>query len=193
VDTAPTAERLLEHLTEPQREAVTHAQGPLLVLAGPGSGKTRVITHRAAYLAVTVTQPRHILAITFTNKAANEMAERMRRLGAGRVTCSTFHSFCARLLRIHGERVGLKANFSIYDDSDQTAAVKQAIELAGQNADHFTPGNIVNAISKAKNDMIDAERYAAEASGWDQKMIAPVYAPTSRCWPPRTPPISTTC
>lgn len=170
-----SAEQLLEHLTEPQREAVTHAQGPLLVLAGPGSGKTRVITHRAAYLALTVTHPRHILAITFTNKAANEMAERMRRLGAGRVTCSTFHSFCARLLRIHGERVGLGPNFSIYDESDQMAAVKQALELAGQDRDHFTPANVVNAISKAKNDMIDAERYAAEATGWDQKMIAPVY------------------
>jgi DNA helicase-2/ATP-dependent DNA helicase PcrA len=167
---------LLANLTEPQREAVVHAHGPLLVLAGPGSGKTRVITHRAAYLACTVTEPRHILAITFTNKAANEMGERMRRLGAGRVTCSTFHSFCARLLRIHGERVGLGPNFSIYDDADQQAAVKQAIERAGQDTDKFTPGNILNAISKAKNEMIDAARYTAEATGWEQRMIAPVYA-----------------
>ncbi|HPZ96896.1 MAG TPA: UvrD-helicase domain-containing protein [Phycisphaerae bacterium] len=169
-------EELLANLTEPQRQAVMHAHGPLLVLAGPGSGKTRVITHRAAYLACTVTEPRHILAITFTNKAANEMAERMRRLGAGRVTCSTFHSFCARLLRIHGERVGLGPNFSIFDEADQQAAVKQAIERANQNTDQFTPGNILNAISKAKNEMIDADRYAAEASGWEQRMIAPIYA-----------------
>lgn len=169
-------DELLENLTEPQREAVSHTEGPLLVLAGPGSGKTRVITHRAAYLACTVTQARHILAITFTNKAANEMGDRMRRLGVRGVTCSTFHSFCARLLRIHGERVGLGPNFSIFDDADQTAAVKQAIERLGQNSDQLTPGNMINAISKAKNEMIDAARYAAEANGWEQRMIAPIYA-----------------
>jgi DNA helicase-2/ATP-dependent DNA helicase PcrA len=176
VDHSHQPEQLLEHLTEPQREAVTHAQGPLLVLAGPGSGKTRVITHRAAYLACTVTEPRHILAITFTNKAANEMGERMRRLGVRGVTCSTFHSFCARLLRIHGERVGLAPNFSIFDESDSSAAVKQGIERLGQNSDQLTPGNMLNAISKAKNDMIDPERYAAEAQGWEERQIAPVYA-----------------
>lgn len=176
VESSGRPEQLLEHLTEPQREAVTHARGPLLVLAGPGSGKTRVITHRAAYLACTVTQPRHILAITFTNKAANEMGERMRRLGVRGVTCSTFHSFCARLLRIHGERVGLGPNFSIFDESDSSAAVKQAIERLGQNTEQLTPGNMLNAISKAKNDMIDAGQYAAEARGWEERQIAPVYA-----------------
>jgi DNA helicase-2/ATP-dependent DNA helicase PcrA len=176
VESERTPDELLEQLTEPQREAVTHTEGPLLVIAGPGSGKTRVITHRAAYLARTVTQPRHILAITFTNKAANEMAERMRQLGVAGVTCSTFHSFCARLLRMYGDRVGLGPNFSIWDDADQTAAVKQAIERVGQNPDQLTPGNMLNAISKAKNDMIDAARYAELARDWSEKSIAPIFA-----------------
>lgn len=171
-----TPEQLLESLTEPQREAVTHADGPLLVVAGPGSGKTRVITHRAAYLACTVTQPWHILAITFTNKAANEMAERMQRLGVGGAVCSTFHSFCARLLRIHGERVGLGPNFSIFDDADQTSAIKQVIGQLGQQSEQFTPGNMLNAISKAKNDMIDAAEYAKQAYDWNERVIAPIYA-----------------
>ncbi len=175
METTRTPEQLLEHLTEPQREAVTHPEGPLLVVAGPGSGKTRVITHRAAYLACTVTQARHILAITFTNKAAHEMAERMRSLGVRGATCSTFHSFCARLLRMHGDRVGLAPNFSIWDDSDQTAAIKQAIERVGQNPDQLTPGNMLNAISKAKNDMIDAARYSEMARDWNDRVIAPVF------------------
>ena len=171
-----SADELLTGLTEPQREAVTHTDGPLLVLAGPGSGKTRVITHRAAYLARTVTRPQHILAITFTNKAANEMAERMRRLEAGQITCSTFHSFCARLLRMHADRAGLKPNFSIFDDNDQQAAIKQALQEVNLSADNFTPGNMANVISRAKNDMLTPADLEARGGGWLDTAVARVYA-----------------
>ncbi len=168
-------DELLKNLTDPQREAVTHADGPLLVLAGPGSGKTRVITHRAAYLACTVTRGWHILAITFTNKAANEMAERMRRLEVAGVTCSTFHSFCARLLRIHGRQAGLQPNFSIFDDSDQESAMKQALQRVNLSADNFTPGNMLHTISRAKNDMLTPDEYESRGGGWLDKAVARVY------------------
>ncbi|GMU21117.1 MAG: DNA helicase [Phycisphaerae bacterium] len=169
-------DELLVGLTEPQRAAVTHGDGPLLVLAGPGSGKTRVITHRAAYLARTITQPRHILAITFTNKAAREMGERMRRLdvGAG-LTCATFHSFCARLLRMYGDRTGIKPNFSIYDESDQQSAMKRAIERTGVSAENFTPARLLNKISRAKNAMILAEEYEKRIQGWEDRATARIY------------------
>jgi DNA helicase II / ATP-dependent DNA helicase PcrA len=168
---------LLKGLTDPQREAVTHGAGPLLVLAGPGSGKTRVITHRAAYLARTVTQPWHILAITFTNKAANEMAERIDRLAdrAG-ITCSTFHSFCARLLRMYADRAGLQPNFSIFDDSDQTAAMKTAIDRCNLSVENFTPGKMLNIVGRAKNDMVTPEEMEKAGGGWQEKVITRAYA-----------------
>jgi DNA helicase II / ATP-dependent DNA helicase PcrA len=169
-------EQLLEGLNEPQREAVMHAQGPLLVLAGPGSGKTRVITHRAAYLARTVTEPWHVLAVTFTNKAANEMSERIGQLDVGPgITCCTFHSFCARLLRIHADRAGLGPNFSIFDQPDQLAAVKDAIEHSQLSSENYTPSRMLEMISRAKNDMISPEEYEATASEWTAKAVAPVY------------------
>lgn len=164
-------DELLEGLTEPQREAVVHGDGPLLVLAGPGSGKTRVITHRAAWLAATLTRPWHILAITFTNKAANEMHERIERLTGGGITCTTFHSFCARLLRTYGERIGLKPNFSIFDDSDQQSAMKNAIDRTQLSSDNFTPRTVLNAVGRAKNDMLSAEEYAQRAAGWQEKAL----------------------
>ncbi|MGQ9651528.1 MAG: ATP-dependent helicase [Phycisphaerae bacterium] len=168
--------QLLEGLTEPQKEAVTHTHGPLLVLAGPGSGKTRVITHRTAYLARTVTEPRHILALTFTNKAANEMAERIRHLAVEPgVTCSTFHSLCARLLRTHADRAGLNPNFSIFDQTDQTAAMKQAIERCGKSTDNYSPANMVEAVSQAKNDMVLPEDYGQYARDWSDRAIIPIY------------------
>src|SRR5688572_8550884 len=115
-------------LTVGQRQAVEHFEGPLLVLAGPGSGKTRVITRRIARLVERGVDPRDILAITFTNKAAREMADRVQQLLPGsRVWVSTFHKFCAWLLRRHAEAVGLERNFSIYDTSDQRQLVKQVL------------------------------------------------------------------
>ena len=171
-----STQELLEGLTEAQVQAVTHADGPLLVLAGPGSGKTRVITHRAAHLARTVTQARHILAITFTNKAASEMTERLARLpGAEGVTASTFHSFCARQLRIHCEAVGLAPNFSIFDDADQMSAIRGAVERCGLSSENFPARATLSVISRAKNDMIDPAAFAAEASGFQEKSVAKIF------------------
>jgi len=169
-------EELLEGLTEPQREAVTHGDGPLLVLAGPGSGKTRVITRRAGYLSRTITRPTHVLTITFTNKAANEMATRMERLGIGPgITCCTFHSLCARLLRIHHERAGLLPNFSIFDESEQRSAMKEAVRRLNLCTDNFAPARMLSLVSRAKNDMYSPEEYRNQARGWQDKKVANVF------------------
>src|SRR5947199_1505075 len=131
---------LLADLTEAQREAVTHMEGPLLILAGAGSGKTRVITRRVAYLLQQGVRPSNILAITFTNKAAGEMRQRVEALLPGsRVWISTFHSLGARLLRQYGERFGLDRNFTIYDQADRNRLVKSALEAAGIDNVRFTP------------------------------------------------------
>ncbi len=169
-------DELLEGLTEPQRRAVTHGNGPLLVLAGPGSGKTRVITHRAAYLAQTATDAYHLLAITFTNKAANEMASRLDRLGVGAgMTCSTFHSLCARLLRMYHDRAGLQPNFTIFDTADQTAAMKDAIGRANLSTDHYPAAGILSIISRAKNDMVTADEMRVNARGFRDEVFADLY------------------
>src|SRR6516162_9075092 len=156
---------LLSDLTPQQSEAVTHLEGPLLVLAGAGSGKTRVITRRIAYLIEQGVRPWNILAITFTNKAAGEMRQRIEALLPGnRVWVSTFHSLGARLLRQYSERVGLDRNFTIFDQADRTKLVKDAIETAGLDNARFTPETIQGAISKAKNQLLTPERYASTAT-----------------------------
>jgi len=145
-------------LTAPQWEAVDHADGALLVLAGPGSGKTRVITRRIARLIERGISPREILAITFTNKAANEMAERVARLIPGtQVWVSTFHRFCARLLRHHGQAVGLQPNFTILDTADQRSILKEVLAEIDQEAAHVPIGQIAARISVAKNRLITPE------------------------------------
>jgi len=117
------------NLTDAQHEAVEHFEGPLMVLAGPGSGKTRVITHRIARLLERGVAPEHILALTFTNKAAREMQERVEKLLGGlRVSVSTFHRFCSRILRRFPEHVGLKNNFTILDHSDQVSIIRQIMK-----------------------------------------------------------------
>src|SRR3990172_8224890 len=139
---------LLEALTEPQREAVLHRDGPLLVLAGPGSGKTRVITHRIAHLLENGVRPSQILALTFTNKAADEMQRRVAELAPGmRVWLSTFHRFGARILRQYGELVGLAPNFTIYDTNDARQNIKRVIEAHSIKTLHFTPDRLAEAIS----------------------------------------------
>jgi DNA helicase-2/ATP-dependent DNA helicase PcrA len=168
---------LLNDLTCAQQEAVTHFEGPLLILAGAGSGKTRVITRRVAWLLQQGVRPGNILAITFTNKAAGEMKQRVDALVPGnRVWISTFHSLGARLLRQYGERINLDRNFTIYDTDDRNKVVKQALEAAGLDNVKFTPERIGGAISKAKNQLLTPERYATTGSDFFTNTVARVYA-----------------
>src|SRR5262249_1183796 len=154
----------LASLTAPQREAVLHVDGPLLVLAGPGSGKTRVITHRIAHLMRSGIEARQILALTFTNKAAEEMKARVAVLVPDRpVWISTFHRFCARMLRENASMVGLSENFTIYDTGDSQSALKRAIEQLDFDPTHYTPQRIAASISWAKNNLVLAEQYEGRA------------------------------
>jgi len=168
-------------LTEAQQQAVQHREGPLLVLAGPGSGKTTVVTQRIAQLLLSGVQPWQILALTFTNKAAKEMRGRVQSLidesgmRAPGMTVSTFHSFCARLLRDWGDRVIGTTTFTIYDTADQKSAVKQALKACGMNDSNWKPGAVLSAISNAKNKLIDADTFQQEASDFYSKSIAKIY------------------
>ena len=171
---------LLSDLTEPQREAVTHVDGPMLVLAGPGSGKTRVITKRIAHLVLRVgIAPWNVLAITFTNKAAGEMRDRVAGMVSERqaraLTLSTFHSLCARLLRQYADRLGLPPGFSIYDSADQKRAMKQALSELELDPKRHAPGKMLGIISNAKNDLLDAEAFAKQAADFDSRTAAKVY------------------
>src|SRR4051812_46227786 len=171
-----TEETLLADLNATQREAVTHVEGPLLILAGPGSGKTRVITRRVAYLLHMGVHPGNILAITFTNKAAGEMKQRVEALMPGnRVWISTFHSLGARLLRQYADDLGLDRNFTIYDQSDRLKIVKMALENSGIDPGRFTPESVMGAISKAKNELLGPERYANQAKDFFTKMVSRIY------------------
>ena len=149
-----------DSLTAPQREAVEHIEGPLLILAGPGSGKTRVVTHRIAHLLHHGIPPRQILALTFTNKAAEEMKSRLTLLAPGEaVWMGTFHRFCARLLRQYAPLVGLAENYTIYDTDDSTAMLRRACHEADLGDILFTPQQIGSAISWAKNNLILPDQY----------------------------------
>src|SRR5438270_7408426 len=161
----PAPETFLANLTDAQREAVLCTEGPLLVLAGPGSGKTRVITCRVGNLIHQGVRPYQILAITFTNKAAGEMRQRIQNLLPGcAVWVSTFHSLGVRLLRQYADRLGLDRNFTIYDQADRNRVIKDALEAAGVDSVRFTPERIQGAISKAKNQLLGPERYAERAN-----------------------------
>jgi len=170
-------EALLEQLTPSQRRAVCHREGPLLVLAGPGSGKTRVITHRIAALIEWGVRPYNICAITFTNKAAEEMRQRAASLGAsGGAYISTFHSLCVRLLRIYADAAGIHPNFSVYDESDQTRCIKQAIRDCDLDAANFQPGRMLEAVSTLKNKLVDADTFRSQAEDFFAQTLARVYA-----------------
>ncbi len=169
---------LLHALTPAQQEAVTHVHGPLLILAGPGSGKTRVVTHRVAYLLQQGLPARQILALTFTNKAADEMRNRLALLAPGEpVWMSTFHRFCARLLRNHASLVGLSENFTIYDSDDSRRVLQRTLEEQHLDTLHFTPDRIAAAISSAKNRLITAERFQPQPGHPLDAIVAKVYAP----------------
>jgi DNA helicase-2/ATP-dependent DNA helicase PcrA len=179
VATTTAAERLLEGLNDPQREAVLHPGGPLLVLAGAGSGKTRVLTHRIAHLVDTdQARPGEILAITFTNKAAKEMRERVELLVGPRTRAMwvmTFHSACARMLRQHGDKLGFTRSFTIYDEQDSTRLIKRCIEDLDIDPKRFTPRAIKRQISTAKNVLLDAEGYRGQVSSYFEQTAADVY------------------
>lgn len=178
--------RYVEGLNEPQREAVLHTDGPLMVLAGAGSGKTRVITHRIVHLIHSGVSPHNILAVTFTNKAASEMRERVEQLckewlPSDRATLdslpvvTTFHSLGVRLLREFHETMGLRRHFAIFDRSDSQKAVKAAIEAAGYNPKEFEPRKILSAISRAKGDAISRLHYSDAASSFFEEVVAQVW------------------
>jgi len=168
-------------LTAAQRAAVEHTDGPLLVLAGPGSGKTRVITHRISRLLQAGAAADQILALTFTNKAAREMSERAHRLTSGsRVQVSTFHRFCARLLRRWPERVGLKSNFTILDQSDQTAIVRRIMKDLNLDSSVHEPGRVLARISRARNDMITSAEFQRR---FEQRAAGPIDAAVCMVFP----------
>jgi DNA helicase-2/ATP-dependent DNA helicase PcrA len=180
-DTHPTtgSSRLLDDLNEPQRSAVTHGGGPLLILAGAGSGKTRVITYRIAYLLANGVHPREILAVTFTNKAAGEMKSRVREL-VGPITesvwVSTFHSFAARFLRFEHLAADLPKDFSIYDEDDSVGVLKRVLAELNLPARTFTPGVVKSKISDAKDQLLEPMAFANIAHDEFLRRIAEIYA-----------------
>jgi len=169
---------LLRQLTPAQRKAVFHIEGPLLVLAGPGSGKTRVITYRIAAIIDSGIRPHNICAITFTNKAADEMRQRATALGASAgAHISTFHSLCVRILRQYADKAEINKNFSIYDDSDQTRCIKQAVKDCELDTTNFPPARMLEAISThLKNNLIDVDSFKSKADDFFSKTLAKIYA-----------------
>ena len=172
-----TPDELLADLTPNQKLAVQHGTGPLLILAGAGSGKTRVITRRVGYLLNSGVKAWNILAITFTNKAAGEMRHRVEAISPGnRVLVSTFHSLGARLLRQYADRLNLDKNFTIYDTDDRNKLVKDALERAGIDNVKFSPERIGGAIGKAKNALQTPGQFAQTAADFFSQTVAKVYA-----------------
>ncbi|MFB0547146.1 MAG: ATP-dependent helicase, partial [Anaerolineae bacterium] len=162
---------ILKDLNPAQREAVESIEGPVLVLAGPGSGKTRVLTQRVGYLVhVCGINPYNIMAVTFTNKAAREMKERLHRLlgeRLRRLTIGTFHAICVRILRREAEEAGLPKSFVIYDDGDQLGLIRQALKDLDLDDKMYQPRAVQGAISRAKNELVLPENYVA-ASYWHE-------------------------
>lgn len=171
---------IYDTLNEQQREAVFHTEGPLLILAGAGSGKTRVLTHRIAYLIEEQqVNPWNILAITFTNKAAGEMRERVDKLvgyGSESIWVSTFHSMCVRILRRHIDLLGYDTNFTIYDSDDQKTLMREVCKLLQVDTKMFRERALLSEISKAKDELVTPQEYRMRAEGdYSRKKIAEVY------------------
>ncbi len=176
---ATKPETYLADLNPAQREAVVTTEGPLLVIAGAGSGKTRVLTHRVAHLLTACgVKPNEILAITFTNKAAGEMKDRVAgALGpiARAIWIMTFHSACGRMLRSEAERLGYRSNFTIYDQADQIRVVKACLEELERDPKRFVPRGIHSQISNAKNQLIGPDEYASRVASFYDQTVADVY------------------
>jgi DNA helicase-2/ATP-dependent DNA helicase PcrA len=171
---------LLRSLNPRQQEAVTHIAGPLLVLAGAGSGKTRVLTHRIAYLlSAAGARPPEILAVTFTNKAAGEMADRVKALvgnPAVGIWMGTFHSICARILRIEGRRLGISPDFTIYDDGDQQILMKQILSDMGLTKSRLSPAAVLHRISWAKSNLLGVEELSEMVGSPYDRRVVEVYS-----------------
>jgi DNA helicase-2/ATP-dependent DNA helicase PcrA len=160
LDSSTSTHLKLAHLNPAQREAVETIEGPLLILAGPGSGKTRVITHRIAHMIEQGIPAHSIVALTFTNKAAGEMRERLATLAPGQAVWSgTFHRFCSRLLRVYANHVGLTENFTIYDTSDAKKLLKQAIDAAEVDLRHYSADSLGQAISSLKSQGVGHDQF----------------------------------
>ena len=172
-------DNLLFGLSDRQRDAVTHTDGPLLIIAGPGSGKTRVMAHRVAYLiGVTGVSPWKILGVTFTNKAARELLERCERLvglGSNELQVRTFHGFCARVLRSDGENVGLKSDFTIYDSDDQARVIRRILEDIDIDPKQFPPRSVLGVISDAKNNLQSPEQLSKRTETYRDEVISRIY------------------
>jgi DNA helicase-2/ATP-dependent DNA helicase PcrA len=171
---------ILAELNPAQRQAVEAIEGPVLILAGPGSGKTKVITHRVAYLIkVCGVSPHRIMAVTFTNKAAREMVERLNRLigerMVGSLTIGTFHAICARILRRDGKAIGVDPKFVIYDDEDQLSLLKRVIQEVGLDPKQYAPRAVASAISAAKSTMIAPAEYAKRTRSYFEEVVGRVY------------------
>jgi len=171
---------ILSNLNSQQKKAVCFGNGPLLILAGAGSGKTRALTYRAAYLISEKNiSPQNLLLLTFTNKAAGEMKERIKKILDQSATkmpfAGTFHSFCVRILRIESNRLGYDNNFVIYDDNDQTDAIKNVLKKLGLSPKEYNPNSLSNIISSCKNELISALEYPQYARSSWQKKAAEVY------------------
>jgi DNA helicase-2/ATP-dependent DNA helicase PcrA len=170
---------ILATLNPTQREAVEAIEGPVLILAGPGSGKTRVITHRVAYLVKRCgVSPHYIMAVTFTNKAAREMRERLGQLlgqAAEALSLGTFHAICARMLRREGKAIGLDSSFVIYDEADQLSLMKQALEELNLDPKQYAPQALRSAIGAAKSRLIDPRDYAQRISSYFEEIVHRVY------------------
>lgn len=170
--------QLLNDLNEAQKKAVLATEGPLLILAGAGSGKTRVLTYKVAYLILEKkVDPYNILMVTFTNKAAGEMKKRIQSLvGENHIPQSgTFHAFAAKLLRIEGNSIGIPKSFSIYDEQDQLEAIKRVLVALDISSKNFHPKSLANTISQAKNELINAHEYVQYARGYFQETASRVY------------------
>ena len=170
---------ILADLNPAQREAVEAIEGPVLILAGPGSGKTRVITHRVAYLVRVVgVNPRRIMAVTFTNKAAREMESRLNQLASSSVqdlTLGTFHAICARILRIEGKAIDITPQFVIYDDDDQISLLKRSLQELNLDPNQYAPRSIQSAITAAKSQMLTPSDYLQHSRSYFEEVVQRVY------------------